>query len=147
MGQTRTQQVVVEGRQLDVERSRRGLRIIDVASMAGTSYKTAWRCLNLVPVGEDLAARVARALGFRLADVLADPDERRPASGFSPAAVQRFNKHLKHHLDKAVSACHSEIAGEADRRCWFWPSLSTVLKHLNPREITLQVDDGGARHV
>jgi len=127
---TQKQLIVLDGHRLDEERGRRGMNIEFVALIAGVSYKSAWRVLASMPVGQDIAERVADVLGFTVDQVKVAPDACRPANGCSPEAVEYFNRKFKLKVKQLICECHRETGAEARRRCWFWPSFKAVSHRL-----------------
>ncbi len=117
-------------------RHRMGLRIKDLARTAGVGYGSAARGVKGEPIGADLAERIASALGLQLAETAAPDDERRPASGYSPEAMEHFCKLLKGRFVEAMEQAYRATTAEAGRRCWFWPGIGRVQKLICVRRRT-----------
>jgi len=103
-----------------------GLRLADLARVAGLGYGTVCRAVAGLPIGVDLAEKLAATMGVDFPGLIAGEDERRPECGYSPAALEAFVKGLRGRIEEAVAEAHADVARESARRCWFWPSLKVV---------------------
>lgn len=132
----RKQLVVLSGRRLDDARRARGFTMETFAELAGAGYGSVWRALSGHAIGPDVALKIARSLGFELADVTATDAERRPAAGYSDEAMEHFRRRFRVRIRQAIRECHRATAAEASRRCWFWPSRKAISQQLTLRQRT-----------
>lgn len=133
----RAQKVALRGSAVHAARKALGLRLDAAAKRAGIGYASLWRAEHGVPVGMDLAAKICAGLGLELRDATAADAERRPADGISPEAWKSFAKQARIRVRAAIRQAHREVAREAERCCWFWPSMRTIRERVVVRQWTV----------